>query len=212
MTTHPKPARVDLGDGDSLILYRTSDHHTTVRFHSANPNTQLAGAVMETDALRAALDEVASAGSYARTDEPHGTPGCEDEHEGYLCTREDGHTGPHIAATFVLNNSVGAVWGEQPRPLTPDDIADEMVERYLNHRDPDEVRDWRLAGYRDDLVEKARAHLVAALTEPTRPEGAYELETVIGCNAGKWTNGPEDVRALADLLASNGVRVTGAES
>ncbi|MGP5050201.1 hypothetical protein ACTXI9_01705 [Brachybacterium alimentarium] len=61
MTTHPKPARVDLGDGDSLILFRTDDWHTTVRFHSANPDTSLAGAVMATDALRDALDEIAPA-------------------------------------------------------------------------------------------------------------------------------------------------------
>lgn len=59
MTTHPKPARVDLGDGDSLFLFRTDDWHTTVRFHSANPNTSLAGAVMATDALRDALDDIA---------------------------------------------------------------------------------------------------------------------------------------------------------
>ena len=58
----------------------------------------------------------------------------------------------------------------------------------------------------------ARRLLTAALTEPpSRPEGAEELETVIGLNAGKWTNGAEDVRTLADLLASKGVRATEAE-
>ena len=60
-------------------------------------------------------------------------------------------------------------------------------------------------------AEWARTHLAALTDPPARPEGAYELETVIGLNAGKWTNGAEDVRALADLLASNGVRATGGE-
>lgn len=56
------------------------------------------------------------------------------------------------------------------------------------------------------------AAVYQGLTEKPRPEGAVELETVIGCNAGKWTDGPEDVRALADLLAENGVRVVGEQS
>ncbi len=46
---------------------------------------------------------------------------------------------------------------------------------------------------------------------PARPEGAEELEAVIGLNAGAWTaGGAEDVRKLANLLASEGVRATAA--
>lgn len=64
-----KPARIDLGDGDSLNLYRMSDDLTVVRFHGSNPNVQLSSAGVPTAALRAALDQVAPAGSYTRTDE-----------------------------------------------------------------------------------------------------------------------------------------------
>lgn len=51
------------------------------------------------------------AGSYTRTDEPNGTPDCEAELGHDVCTRELDHDGPHIAATVVLNNSIGVVWG-----------------------------------------------------------------------------------------------------
>ena len=53
------------------------------------------------------------------------------------------------------------------------------------------------------------AAVYQGLTEKPRPEGAYELETVIGLNAGKWTNGADVARAVADLLAENGFRVVG---
>lgn len=90
------------------------------------------------------------------------------------------------------------------RPLTAGDITDEMVERARNAPSFD--------GRLSPTPRLVREMLTAALTEPpARPEGARELETVIGLNAGKWTSGPEDVRALADLLASNGVRVVGEE-
>ena len=92
----------------------------------------------------------------------------------------------------------------ESRPLTPDAITDEMVERGRSAY-------WGPT-YGGSVVGRVRAILTAALTEPpARPEGAYELETVIGLNAGKWTNGAEDVRALADLLASKGVRAMEAE-
>ena len=94
------------------------------------------------------------------------------------------------------------------RPLTPDAITDEMVER---------VQQWavglRIGGIVYLGTKRAVREMfdVALTGPPARPEGAYELEVVIGLNAGKWTNGAEDVRALADLLASNGVRAKGGE-
>ena len=83
-----------------------------------------------------------------------------------------------------------------PRPLTPDAITDEMVERGL-----------------DALAEEAavsvtiptmRAVLTAALTEPpTRPEGAEEIEAYM---RELVTSHPEDhYGELADHLASRGV-------
>ena len=123
------------------------------------------------------------AGSYTRTDEPNGTPDCAAEqlvHGGslYVCTREEGHDGPHIAATVVLNNSVGAVWGgetaaltDQRRPLTADDISDEMIERARNAPSFD--------GRLSPTPRLVREMLAAALTEPTRPEGAEKVEAVL---------------------------------
>ena len=48
-------------------------------------------------------------GAYQR----HETPDCTAEQGDYVCTRETGHPGPHIAATRVLNHAVGAVWDER---------------------------------------------------------------------------------------------------
>ena len=96
----------------------------------------------------------------------------------------------------------------ESRPLTPDDITAEMVER---------VQQWavglRIGGIVYLGTKRAVREMfdVALTGPPARPEGAYELEVVIGLNAGKWTNGAEDVRALADLLASKGVRAKGGE-
>lgn len=80
---------------------------------------------------------------------------------------------------------------ENPRPLTAD-ITDEMVERarwFNEHLSPETIRE----------------ALTAALTEPTRPEGAEELDDHI---AGMDINlMPETVYAYADFLAERGVRV-----
>ena len=103
----------------------------------------------------------------------------------------------------VVREYKDALEKAESRPLTPDAITDEMVKR-AQREEERQCGDWT-------APTAMRRILAAALTEPPRPEGAYELETVIGLNAGKWTNGAEDVRALADLLASNGVRVTGGE-
>ena len=90
-----------------------------------------------------------------------------------------------------------------PHLLTPD-----VIEVALHDCMPGVALD-HLSGTQ---VMRLAEDMHAALTEPpARPEGAEELETVIGLNAGKWTSGAEDVRALADLLASKGVRATEAE-
>ena len=86
----------------------------------------------------------------------------------------------------------------ESRPLTADDITDEMVER------------GRAAFWGGDLTIAGRVRqvLTAALTEPpTRPEGAEEIEAVI---RKVVPSHPEDSYGdLADRLAERGVRVTG---
>lgn len=98
---------------------------------------------------------------------------------------------------------------EHPRPLVTGDIFALVKEREeLIHRKV-------AAAYSDHGGSRLRvaSAVYQALTEdPQRPEGAEELETVLGLNAGEWTNGAQSVRALADLLASHGVRAPGAES
>ena len=87
------------------------------------------------------------------------------------------------------------------RPLTADDITDEMVERALavERRVYDD-------GYTTE-PGTMRELLTAALTEPARPEGAEEIEAVI---RKVVPSHPEDRYGdLADRLAERGVRVTG---
>ena len=60
---------------------------------------------------------------------------------------------------------------EQPRPLTADDITDEMVERALA------VERREYDGYTTE-PETMRELLTAALT-PARPEGAEKVEAVL---------------------------------
>ena len=86
---------------------------------------------------------------------------------------------------------------ENTRPLTADDITDEMVERAYA---------W---GEGNSIAPRAgmRALLAAALAEPSRPEGAEEIEAVI---RKVVPSHPEDHYGdLADRLAERGVRVTG---
>ena len=86
------------------------------------------------------------------------------------------------------------------RPLTADDITYEMVERALA------VERREYDGYTTE-PETMRELLTAALTEPTRPEGAEEIEAVI---RKVVPSHPEDRYGdLADRLAERGVRVTG---
>lgn len=90
---------------------------------------------------------------------------------------------------------------DQPRPLTPDAITDEMVERAR-------------AAYQDAPVSQSlnddiRDMLTAALTEPpARPEGAEDIERLLTEDLGDFSP-PVTPEAIADLLAVRGVRVTG---
>ena len=59
----------------------------------------------------------------------------------------------------------------ESRPLTPDAITDEMVERGRSAY-------WGPA-YGGSVEERVLAILTAALTEPTRPEGAEKVEAVL---------------------------------
>ena len=81
----------------------------------------------------------------------------------------------------------------ESRPLTPDDITDEMVERGRSAY-------WGPA-YGGSAVGRVRAILAAALTEPpTRPEGAEDIERLIrdAENEGQGA----DNEALANYLAA----------
>ena len=82
---------------------------------------------------------------------------------------------------------------EQPRPLTPDAITDEMVERAL-------------VVNADLRPETVRRMLTAALTEPpARPEGAEDIEAAFDTwEHAEYLNGAIDAydkRALADHIA-----------
>lgn len=88
------------------------------------------------------------------------------------------------------------------RPLTADDISDEMLHR------AEEAFMWN-----DTLSRRAAlsAALAAALTEPpARPEGAEEIEAILAELPD--TDLPITDAGRADLLAERGIRVTGAES
>ena len=81
----------------------------------------------------------------------------------------------------------------ESRPLTPDAITDEMVERGRSAY-------WGPA-YGGSVVGRVRAILAAALTEPpARPEGAEDIERLIrdAENEGQGA----DNEALANYLAA----------
>lgn len=85
---------------------------------------------------------------------------------------------------------------EKPRPLTPDAITDEMVERARQ-------RGSEIVGALWD-ASVVEAMLTAALTEPpARPEGAEDIEALV--NAWKLHDVPRPT--LPDFLAEHGCRV-----
>ena len=90
----------------------------------------------------------------------------------------------------------------EPRPLTPDDITDEMIERAARTY----VRALADRGYgvstKDAHTREAFDQaLTAALTVPTRPEGAEEIEALIEASLSGDALSDAQVRALADYLA-----------
>ena len=92
---------------------------------------------------------------------------------------------------------------DTPRPLTADDIEQLVTQNRC--RVADAIR----ALYPEEpMATDVLAHAVmTALTEPTRPEGAEEIEAVI---RKVVPSHPEDRYGdLADRLAERGVRVTG---
>ena len=94
----------------------------------------------------------------------------------------------------------------ESRPLTPDDITDEMIERGRSAY-------WGPT-FGGSVVGRVRAILAAALTEPpARPEGAGDIEAVL---REEWSfsdegGGEEAFADLAERLAKRGVRVVGEE-
>ena len=77
----------------------------------------------------------------------------------------------------------------ESRPLTPDAITNEMVERGRSAY-------WGPA-YGGSVEERVLAILTAALTEPTRPEGAEKVEAVLHQYWSGDINGDD----LADRIA-----------
>ena len=77
----------------------------------------------------------------------------------------------------------------ESRPLTPDAITDEMVERGRSAY-------WGPT-YGGSVEERVLAILTAALTEPTRPEGAEKVEAVLHQYWSGDINGDD----LADRIA-----------
>ena len=92
------------------------------------------------------------------------------------------------------------VWGKralvaESRPLTPDAITDEMVQRLR-----DEERALGLASVSSE--ETARLLLTAALTEPPkRPEGAERWEDWLIHNLDHETLTDQQIADLADRIA-----------
>ena len=81
---------------------------------------------------------------------------------------------------------------EQPRPLAPDDITYEMVKRA--QREEERQRgDW--------TAPTAMRHiLTAALTEPTRPEGAEKVEAVLNQYWSGDINGDDLANRIAEEM------------
>ena len=89
---------------------------------------------------------------------------------------------------------------EQPRPLTPDAITDEMVERGRSAY-------WGPT-YGGSVVGRVRAILTAALTEPpARPEGAERWEDFLIDALDYQALTDQQITDLADRIAKHGVRV-----
>ena len=217
--------------------------------------------------LRAALDEVAPAGSYTRTTSPDLMDGgvtsalVEEEAEAAY-TRTDEEASLRLAAEQIAEAQAEATaavtakekaeqerdearrerdnlraqleadsdvnyllredrdaWkrkaAEQPRPLTPDDITDEMVERAFTEWEPGVDC---MAGPDDSvngrLRAKMRRTIAAALTPPPAedPEVVAIVEVLGDFAVADEHTGKRDDMALSRMMHRRGVRVTGADS
>ena len=131
-----------------------------------------------------------------------------DEARRHECSDLDAHwrLDETLASLKEANATVASLRAAQPRPLTADDITDEMERRLI--RKGVEFGWFTESDINDrDTRDKTRSLLAAALTEPTRPEGAEKVEAVI---RKVVPSHPEDRYGdLADRLAERGVRVTG---
>lgn len=172
-------------DGDRLLLHGTPK----VLFVTvAGEDGILTAGGFTRAQIEELLDAVAPAGSYTRTDEKDWQAHAERAERALaeMTVHRDQCRDTAIKWQMEANRAV------QPRALAPDAITDEMVERarrFNEHLSPETIRE----------------ALTAALTEPTRPEGAEELDDHI---AGMDINlMPETVYAYADFLAERGVRV-----
>ena len=93
-----------------------------------------------------------------------------------------------VALEKAVRERDEALADAESRPLTPDDITDEMVERGRSAY-------WGPA-YGGSVEERVLAILTAALTEPTRPEGAEKVEAVLH----QYWSGDIDGDDLADRI------------
>ena len=117
-------------------------------------------------------------------------------------TYSDGEIADCYVSTAWLRDRADQL-ADTPRPLTHDDI--EQLVTQNRYRVADAIR----ALYPEEaMATDVLAHtVITALTEPTRPEGAEEIEAVI---RKVVPSHPEDRYGdLADRLAERGVRVTG---
>lgn len=110
------------------------------------------------------------------------------------------------AAEIRAQGEAIAELAAEPRPLTPDAITDEMVERAVNAYATRRWNDGAVGCLSHKHNDAMREALTLALTEPpARPEGAEELGELIGEYLDS-TPGVDD-KSMADFLAERGVRV-----
>lgn len=203
-----KPVRIDLGDGDSLNLYRMSDYVTVVRFHGNNPNVQLSSAQVSTVALRAALDEVAPAGSYTRTDEDWKARAEKAEEErDHLATvlettarqRDEAdkrNARPLTPYAMTAREHLDAAWEAAHVP------ADGIIPEGRMFLDRGTAGVVVVGAAGNDLASRGSSWERRLVDPPTpaRPEGAEEIEALL-------TGSYAEPRYVADFLAEHGVRV-----
>ena len=152
-------------------------------------------------ALRAALDEVAPLGKYTRT-----TPDPDDMDGGVAAALIEKEAEQHdatevrelrsaLARELARGNALqDALDAADPRPLTPDAITDEMVER-------GRVAYWG-STYGGTADGRVRAILTAALTEPpARPEGAERWEDFLIDSLDYQALTDQQIADLADRIA-----------